>query len=319
MAKKYIISQYAESMPLSLLMSDYLEQRAGDPTNTYRALKVDLASYSKFLSEYHKRPEGTLVYCDCTKSSIENWKQRCLEDSKPRTVARRLAHVKVFFKYLSDKFFAFNPSQDIRNPKTDELNFKSLSDSEYDKLLSIIDKESVSHWFTVLLLLNTGLRRTEARDLLFKNLSDNWEWIEGVKGKGNKKRNVPLSKDFRRCILRYMDWRKQFPHSGEYPIIVSKKGAKKSDPESWKVNDKTIYRVVNRILLKVCKPELAHPHTLRHTFARRALAAVGAKTKNATKALTIVKEMLGHTSIDTTMIYLKNDKNEMKELMEDFA
>jgi integrase/recombinase XerD len=155
--------------------------------------------------------------------------------------------------------------------------------------------------------------------LTIGHLSEDWQWIQNIKGKGNKSRNIPINKEFRRCILRYMDWRKQYPSGPEYPLLCSSNSAKKTKPDSWRLDGKTIYRIVNESLIQVTTKDLAHPHTLRHTFARRSLAVIGSKIGNATKALTMVKEMLGHSSIDTTMIYLNNDKNEISQLMEDYA
>ena len=319
MGRKYLISQYLESIPLFMIVEEYLRQRAEDPKNTYRALKVDLMHYCDYLAETYRRGVGTLIFNDATKSTIEAWREKCLQDSSPRTVARRIAHVKVFFKFITEKHYAFNPAQDIKSPTLDKLKFKALTDKQYDQLLINIEKLPVRNWFLILLLLNTGIRREEARTITIGNLSEDWKWLENVKGKGNKKRNIPLNKEFRRSILRYMDWRKQYPMGLEYPLLVSNNSAKKSKPDSWRLNGKTVYRIVNDALKEVTTDDLAHPHTLRHTFARRSLASIGAKITNASKALTMVKEMLGHSSIETTMIYLNNDKNEILELMEDFA
>lgn len=319
MSRKYLISQYLESIPLFMAIDEYLNTRAQDPINTYRALKVDLMHYANFLALSTRRPIGTLVFCDATKSSIEAWRDDCLKTSSPRTVSRRLAHVKVFFKFLTEKHFALNPALEVKTPQLDKLTFKALNEKQYDQLLKNIEYLPVRNWFLILLLLNTGIRREEARTITLGNLSEGWTWLENVKGKGNKKRNIPINKEFRRCILRYMDWRKKYPMEPDYPLLVSNNSAKKSKPNSWRLNGKTIYRIVNEALLEVTTKELAHPHTLRHTFARRSLASIGAKISNAPKALTMVKEMLGHSSIDTTMIYLNNDKNEIFELMEDFG
>ena len=319
MSRKYLISQYLESIPLFMIVEEYLRQRAEDPINTYRALKVDLMHYCNYLAETNRRGIGTLIFNDATKSSIEAWRDKCLLESSPKTVSRRVAHVKVFFKVVTEKHFAFNPAKDVKSPTLNKPKFKALNENQYDKLLINIEKLPVRNWFIVLLLLNTGLRRDEARTITIGNLSEDWKWLENVKGKGNKARNIPLNKEFRRSILRYMDWRKQYPMGPEYPLLVSNNSAKKSKPDSWRLNGKTIYRIVNDALKEVTTDDLAHPHTLRHTFARRSLASIGAKITNASKALTMVKEMLGHSSIETTMIYLNNDKNEILELMEDFA
>lgn len=319
MSRKYLISQYLESIPLFMAIDEYLNQRAQDPINTYRALKVDLMHYANFLALSTRRPIGTLVFCDATKSSIEAWRDDCLKTSSARTVSRRLAHIKVFFKFLTEKHFAFNPALEVKSPQLTKLEFKALSDNQFNDVMSEIDKLPVRNWFIIMLFLNTGLRRDEARCLTLGHISKDWQWFKDVKGKGNKLRDIPINKELRRCILRYIDWRKHFPMSPEYPLLVSSNSAKKSKPETWRLNEKTIYRIVRDSLNSFGIEKLARPHTLRHTFARRSLDMLGEKISNPTKALTILKELLGHSSIDTTMIYLNNDKNEIFELMEDFG
>lgn len=66
---------------------------------------------------------------------------------------------------------------------------------------------------------------------------------------------------------------------------------------------KGIERIVRDIGRKVCIR--VHPHMLRHTYATHTLVALQrTRDKNKIEPLAFLQQQLGHSSINTTMIYL---------------
>lgn len=112
----------------------------------------------------------------------------------------------------------------------------------------------------------TGLRLQEAMDAHPSDLQGN---LLRVVGKGKKLRRVPLTEEARGLLEKYQGFRSQFHY-------------------------KTVQRVINRSATKANLP--VSFHTLRHTTASR-LAQRGA-------SVLMIKEMLGHTSLETTQQYM---------------
>jgi integrase len=110
-------------------------------------------------------------------------------------------------------------------------------------------------------------------------------------------------------------WRKLFPVRADYPLIVGLKGAIDNKPETFKLNEKTIYLTVKDVLSRA-NTSLQNPHALRHTYAHTTLEAIGRNEKNSAKALTMVKTLLGHETLTTTMQYLDPSLSELQKAVE---
>jgi site-specific recombinase XerD len=66
--------------------------------------------------------------------------------------------------------------------------------------------------------------------------------------------------------------------------------------EGKPLSKRSIEKIVSVAAAKACKGKRVHPHTLRHCFATHLL--------EAGVALPVIQQLLGHSSVKTTMIYL---------------
>ena len=150
----------------------------------------------------------------------------------------------------------------------------------------------------ILLFYISGLRVSELCNLTFNNINFEEGYIRCI-GKGNKEKiivcgdllNITLNKyvrEIRNKILLGM-------HS-EY-VFVNQEG----EPISRQV----VYEVVKTAAKKANIKLKVSPHTLRHCFATHMLEN-GADIRS-------VQEMLGHSDISTTQIYLNISKKAIKE------
>ncbi|HBU68955.1 MAG TPA: site-specific tyrosine recombinase XerD, partial [Elusimicrobia bacterium] len=123
-------------------------------------------------------------------------------------------------------------------------------------------------------------------------------------GKGNKERIVPINKNCRRYIQKYLPLRNSNKRAlpGENSLFLTKLGRKMSRVEFWR-------QLKNYAVKAGIKRDIT-PHVLRHSFASHLLSG-GAD-------LRFVQEMLGHSSISTTQIYTHVDKERLKELHKKF-
>ena len=80
--------------------------------------------------------------------------------------------------------------------------------------------------------------------------------------------------------------------------------------KAFAVNRSNFFRIFGKLCRKAGIPSsLAHPHVLRHT---RALELIRANVP-----LTIVQQILGHSNLNTTAIYLNFSGQEAKQILKD--
>ena len=116
-------------------------------------------------------------------------------------------------------------------------------------------------------------------------------------GKRNKERIIPINKNIKSQLQKYLILRTQKEIKiSEYLIITSK--YEKSYPMF-------IYRIVKENLSKTINSEKYNPHILRHTFATH-LVNKGAN-------INAIKDLLGHSSLAATQIYTHNSIEKLKE------
>lgn len=162
-----------------------------------------------------------------------------------------------------------------------------LDKRKADKLISTVS--NVRHKCALLIMMDCGLRVTECVTLQLKNFDfkNRTLSVRSLKKRGKEEvwRKVPISDRLYECLAEYIKGLKQkFPDSYLFA---------KSD--GTPISRKALNQVCDR--LKEKHPEFSnlHPHTLRHTCATQ-LMATGAKLHE-------IKEILGHSKYDTTLIY----------------
>ncbi len=135
----------------------------------------------------------------------------------------------------------------------------------------------------------TGLRVSEAVKLELNNLDLRAGTLRVVQGKGAKDRIVPVIPWLRDVLGRYLaEARPQLVQArSSSTVFVTSGGRRFSERGLWYLVARVVSPIVGRHV---------HPHTLRHSFASRALAG-GAD-------LVTIQVALGHERIDTTQRYL---------------
>jgi integrase/recombinase XerD len=134
------------------------------------------------------------------------------------------------------------------------------------------------------LLYGCGLRCSEARGILLKDIDIDRGMLLVRQGKGSKDRYVPLGKLLARGISTYIE--------SEAPQTWLFSG---NDFDS-RYSQRGVQWAVKELAKKAGIKKEVHTHTLRHTYATHLLE----------EGLDIVsiKELLGHSHIETTMVYL---------------
>ena len=206
------------------------------------------------------------------------------------TRARKLAAVKSFFDYLEDSGIVDrSPAKGIPRPKQEVREPRVLAEEEYRRLREAGQAHSRDRAL-IELFLQTGLRLSEVATLTLSDLKLPPQDTAGaigavtVNGKGRKRRTVSLNWRACEALCAYLAHRQS---SRESAVFLSRGGER--------LTPRAIQRIVKKYMERAGISR-ASVHTLRHTFATHMVR----KGTN----LRVIQEALGHTSLQTTSVYV---------------
>ena len=139
------------------------------------------------------------------------------------------------------------------------------------------------------------MRLNELLNLKIEDINMQEKEIVVKKGKGRKERIIPIHNILFSVLQSYLIQRKKSSYESEWFF--------ESLRAPTKMTAKTIHTICKKISKK--SEEYFTPHNLRHAFARSLV--------NEGVGLYLVKELLGHTSISTTEIYLSVSKESLRK------
>lgn len=231
-----------------------------------------------------------------------------LKGVKKRTILRRLASLRSFFRYLiKEKHISHNPMDEIDSPKLDKTIPMSLSYEQVERLLEQPDVMSYLGFrdrCIMELFYSSGLRLSELIGLNRKDF-DAVNLTLRVRGKGKKERVIPITKNAASWITRYMNHPerevKGESHEAQLDsqaIFLNKWGKR--------LSVRSVDRGFKDYLLKSGLAIKVTPHTIRHTIATHWLEK-GMDLKT-------IQTLLGHSSLVTTTIYTQVSPKLKKEV-----
>lgn len=205
---------------------------------------------------------------------------------KPATRAANRAGVRSFFRWMKAAGHRDDdPSADLPAVRVPPAVPHPASEAA----LAHARAEVVSPHERAMLELATrcGLRRAEVAGLRYADLQrDPDGWILRVTGKGGRVRVVPCPDDMAAMLL---DLRTDWVFPGRYP-------GEHVSP-NW----------VGQRLSALLGPGVT-AHDLRHRYATRIYAT--------TRDLLAVQQLLGHSSVATTQVYIRVPMNDLREAIE---
>ncbi|MCR5633142.1 MAG: site-specific tyrosine recombinase XerD [Eubacterium sp.] len=225
-----------------------------------------------------------------------------MEDEKKSsaTVSRSIASIRSFFIYLLENGkVKGNPTEGLKPPKVEKKAPEILSIEEVNLLLEqpsgdtpkeIRDKAMLE------LLYATGLRVSELISLKMSDINLSLNYIECHDR--TKSRIIPIENAAKYALNRYItEIRPSMCADSEY-LFTNIKGDMMSRQGFWKVLKSYAKKAgINKDIT---------PHMIRHSFATH-MVINGAD-------LVSLQEMLGHSDISTTQMYLKGKSSKLKEV-----
>lgn len=217
------------------------------------------------------------------------WKEELTAHRAAGTVNWMIAAVNGFLTFAGAPELRLRPLKCQRRIFSEE----ELTDGEFQALLAQAEREG-DRQLAVLLeaLSGTGMRVSEVR---FLTVEAARQRLAVVRLKG-KTRQVPLGDELCARLLRFAG--EQGIVSG--PIFVGKGGKPLDRRRIWE-------RMKRLCPGAGVDPQKVHPHAFRHLFARMFYGM--------TRDIAKLADLLGHSSIDTTRIYITTSCQEHRSML----
>lgn len=195
------------------------------------------------------------------------------------TIVANISAIRGLFNWMSRNYpLQENPAKYLESPKKEKTIPHILNADDIIKAVQQEKNQDIK--LAIMIMVSTGMRVSETRTLTFEQINMSSSQAV-VMGKGKKERTI------------------FFP--GYIIEAIRLRGKQGGDVFKGWVDREfryAIYLAFDRIGVKMS------PHLLRHTFASNAI--------NRGMRLDVLREILGHTSISTTQIYMHTNNMAMQ-------
>ena len=271
----------------------YLSSVKNLSNQTIENYTVDLVLLEEYLSNNDK------TFFNATNDDIVNFLN--IKSFKTQTYNRKVTSIKEFYKYLilEKKHIIINIDK-IEHIKNDKTYPKIIKFEDISKMVSVQENTilGMRNKVIIMFLYITGLRVSELCNLTYSDINFKEGYIRCI-GKGNKEKIIMVgdllsinlstyTNTTRKAILKGLESKYVFVNSEGEPI-----------------SRQTIFNIIQDAANKANIKLHVSPHTLRHCFATHML-------ENGADVRT-VQELLGHSDISTTQVYLNVSKKAIKD------
>lgn len=274
-------------------LSGFVTSLTASSTNTVSAYQRDVRLFADWVERH-----GVMAPTQVTKSHVRSY-IAFLTTSKlaRRSIARKKAALARYFGWLSrNGKLKVDPTLGVKTPADKGRLPKVLTG---EQLRALLERHPEEHprWrhlrddAVVELLYGSGLRVSELCSLDVDSI-DSRRGVLRVMGKGNKERQVPVSKPSIEAVRDWLRLRSEVVgDSDELALFLNHRGRR--------ITPRDVRRLIDD---RAVSP--THPHALRHTFATHLLDN-GADLRT-------VQELLGHSDVATTQRYTHVSKERLK-------
>jgi len=288
-----------EAWSAALVRFDRDLQRRGAAERTRRAYGADVGELATWAAAQGLEPSAI------TYRALRGYAARLSDrGAAPRTLARKLASTRAFFRSLVEHGdMAANPADLLPAPKLPQTLPRTIKPVDVAALLDRIPATTpleLRDRSLFELAYACGLRAEELVNLDEGSVEFDAEQVR-VEGKGGKTRFVPVGEPALAALARYLergrpalagssgDRAALAGSSGDRALFLSKSGRRLSTSD--------VRRRLRVWARHAASQGAVHPHALRHSFATHLLEG-GAD-------LRAIQELLGHSSISTTQVYTR--------------
>ncbi len=314
--KKMKKSNKSNEIPLILnKFLKYLENVKNYSKNTIKEYSIDLMVFFRFLKKYHNLDIGVKEFnvfiLAQTKESDVIAFMIYLNQNRDNTAVtreRKMASIRCFFKWLLNNYPSnsqwTNPTNNLPSIKKIQRTPKYLTLSQAKRIQSIFNIYNSNYPrrnnMIITLFLNTGLRVSELSNLNISDINFREKYIRLI-GKGNKESKIFISEKLKEELLNYLKIENNNNEIIEInkPVFVSH--------QNTRLGVRAIETICkNAYNLMGLEEKNYTAHTLRHTFGT-------IMYKQLNGDILLLKEIMRHSSIEATQIYVHAENNEIRE------
>ena len=279
---------------------EYCEYRKELDRKTLKAYRIDLRQYFEYICV--DEPD---------KEKIEEYITQLHKNYKQKTVKRKIASIKAFYNYLEEnEIIAENPFRKIKVKFKETVTLpRIIPREEIEKLLNHMYQCLNEHNKTfrkymlrdiavIEVFFATGARVYEISNIREESINLNTGLIR-LMGKGGKERYVQLSNtSVLEVLKKYYDEHKQTIRKCGYFFINNREN---------RYTEQSIRMMLKKYTKQAGIERNITPHMFRHSFATY-LIEEGVD-------VSCVQQILGHSSIKTTQIYIHIAAKKQAEIL----
>lgn len=223
---------------------------------------------------------------------------------KPNSVNRSLVSLKRYFAWLlSAGQIRHDPAKVVKLVGEESVSPRHLNDQEEQALVAAVtEKGDVRDRAIIILMLHTGLRAREVCTITRSQIRlGKRSGTLIVQGKHNKYREIPLNATARAALVAY-DPSLLKPSCDSTPLFLSEK-------RHTQLTERGLGYLIKKYAERAHISDVS-PHDLRHRFGYRMAKVV---------PLHRLAQIMGHDSLDTTMMYVRATKADLQQDIEKIA
>ncbi|MBO5237572.1 MAG: site-specific tyrosine recombinase XerD [Lachnospiraceae bacterium] len=275
---------------------NYLSTVKRASKNTVAAYIRDLVKLENFMNEHGKKCMEEITATNLTTYVLYLERQGL----STATISRSIASIRAFFMYmLRQGRIAQDPSEQLKPPKVEKKVPETLTIEEVNLLLEQPSGDSPKELrdkAMLELLYATGIRVSELIALKMTDVNLNLNYI--CCKVGEKERIIPFETAAKTALVRYIQSARGNMCGNTDYLFTNCQGTPMTRQGFWKI-------IKHYAAMAGIHKDIT-PHMIRHSFAAH-LVNNGADLK-------AVQEMLGHSDISTTQIYMKKSAVRLKEV-----
>lgn len=260
---------------------------------TIRCYREELLAFGEWYKSEFEEPARLSDIMESDPAAWLTW-LRTSQKLKAATINKKLAALKSFLRWSEIKGFS-EPLEMPEPLKKQRGAIRSLNKNQEHALLRAVHKGKVLRdRALIVFFIRVGVRIEEAatlrRSALELGAKKGWA---NITGKGDKDRRIPIPNDAVKLLSE---------------LVEALKDTNEKDPHVFQgqrggLTVSALHRIIVKYADEAALPGIS-AHNLRHTFAKRLL--------DSGTPITTVAYLLGHSSLTTTMIYLKPGEEDLE-------